>query len=184
MHNSNMARSHSGFSLIELLVVLVILSLLGGIVAPRVLKHLSQAKSDTAALQIEDLSAALDVYMLETGKYPTTDQGLSALIDAPDLHGAGLPLLEIGLYVVPVSQVVTDDRVDIGQIQRGVLIDDLFCRGSLVEGHDDTIERHPCLADMNHPVLVSSERDKPGGGFWLHRKATKMATTIGSVMLS
>ena len=51
----------SGFSLIELLVVLVILSLLGGIVGPRLLKHLGQAKSDTAALQIEDLSAALDV---------------------------------------------------------------------------------------------------------------------------
>lgn len=72
-----------GFSLIELLVVLVILSLLGGIVGPRLLKHLGQAKSDTAALQIEDLSAALDVYMLETGRYPTTDEGLQALVEAP-----------------------------------------------------------------------------------------------------
>ena len=72
-----------GFSLIELLVVLVILSLLGGIVGPRLLKHLGQAKSDTAALQIEDLGAALDVYMLENGQYPTTDQGLRALVEAP-----------------------------------------------------------------------------------------------------
>jgi general secretion pathway protein G len=83
VYNSTPARPHCGFSLIELLVVLVILSLLGGIVAPRVLKHLSQAKSDTAALQIEDLSAALDVYMLEVGSYPTSDQGLRALIEAP-----------------------------------------------------------------------------------------------------
>ncbi len=73
----------AGFSLIELLVVLVILSLLGGIVGPRLLKHLGQAKSDTAALQIEDLSAALDVYMLEVGAYPTTDEGLAALVTAP-----------------------------------------------------------------------------------------------------
>lgn len=76
-------RAQFGFSLIELLVVLVILSLLGGIVGPRLLKHLGQAKSDTAALQIGDLSAALDVYMLETGRYPTTDEGLNALVEAP-----------------------------------------------------------------------------------------------------
>lgn len=86
LHNKNTrwsSQDQSGFSLIELLVVLVILSLLGGIVGPRLLKHVGQAKSDTAALQIEELSAALDVYMLETGRYPTTDEGLNALIEAP-----------------------------------------------------------------------------------------------------
>jgi general secretion pathway protein G len=72
-----------GFSLIELLVVLVILALLGGIVGPRVLKHVGRAKSNTAALQIEDLSAAVDIYMLEVGQYPTTEQGLQALVEAP-----------------------------------------------------------------------------------------------------
>ena len=69
--------------MIELLVVLVILGLLGGIVGPRLLKHVGQAKTDTAALQIEDLSAALDVYMLEIGRYPSTEQGLAALVVAP-----------------------------------------------------------------------------------------------------
>jgi general secretion pathway protein G len=73
----------SGFSLIELLVVLVILGLLGGIVGPRVMKHVGRAKSDTARLQIEDLSAALDVYSLENGDYPSTEQGLGALVQAP-----------------------------------------------------------------------------------------------------
>ncbi len=77
------SQEQRAFSLIELLVVLVILSLLGGLVGPRLLKHVGQAKSDTAALQIQELSAALDLYMLETGRYPTTDEGLNALIQAP-----------------------------------------------------------------------------------------------------
>lgn len=72
-----------GFSLIELLVVLVILALLGGIVGPRVMKHVGGAKSDTARVQIEDLAAALDIYSLETGGYPTSSQGLEALVAAP-----------------------------------------------------------------------------------------------------
>ena len=72
-----------GFSLIELLVVLVILALLGGIVGPRVMKHVGGAKSDTARMQIEDIAAALDIYSLETGSYPTSSQGLEALVAAP-----------------------------------------------------------------------------------------------------
>lgn len=76
--------SDNGFSLIELLVVLVILSLLGSIVGPQVMKHLGRAKTDTAALQISDLSAALDLYLLETGRYPTTEEGLDALLAAPE----------------------------------------------------------------------------------------------------
>jgi len=73
----------AGFSLIELLVVLVILGLLAGVVAPQVMKHVGKAKSDSARLQIADLGAALDLYYLEIGDYPTTEQGLEALIEAP-----------------------------------------------------------------------------------------------------
>ena len=73
-----------GFTLVELLVVLVILSLLGGLVGPRVMRHLGDAKTKTARLQIEDLGAALDIYRLDIGSYPDTDQGLSALIKAPE----------------------------------------------------------------------------------------------------
>ena len=73
-----------GFSLIELLVVLVILGLLAGLVGPRVMKYLGGAKTDSAKLQIEDIGAALDLYRLEVGSYPTTDQGLEALVVEPE----------------------------------------------------------------------------------------------------
>lgn len=75
--------NHKGFSLIELLVVLVILGLLAGLVGPRVMKYVGDSKTKTARLQIEDLGAALDLYSLETGSYPTTEQGLLALVEQP-----------------------------------------------------------------------------------------------------
>ena len=76
-------RALRGFTLIELLVVLVILGLLAGLVGPRVLKYLGGAKSDTARLQIEELGAGLDLFHLEVGRYPTTEEGLSALTAKP-----------------------------------------------------------------------------------------------------
>lgn len=79
-----MLQNNKGFSLIELLVVLVILGLLASVVAPQIMKHLGKAKSDSARLQIEDLGAALDLYSLEIGNYPTTEQGLNALIEEPE----------------------------------------------------------------------------------------------------
>lgn len=75
-----------GFTLIELLVVLVILGLLAGVVAPQVLKYLNKAKTDTARVQIEELGAGLDLYYLGEGRYPSTQEGLSALVANP---GAG-----------------------------------------------------------------------------------------------
>lgn len=72
-----------GFTLIELLVVLVILGLLAGLVGPQVLRYLGGAKSDTARLQIEELGAGLDLYHLETGRYPNTEEGLAALVEQP-----------------------------------------------------------------------------------------------------
>jgi general secretion pathway protein G len=76
-------RKNKGFTLIELLVVLVILGLLASLVGPRVIKHLGESKSKTAMLQIEELSSALDVYRLEVGVYPSSDQGLIALVENP-----------------------------------------------------------------------------------------------------
>jgi general secretion pathway protein G len=66
-----------------LLVVLVILGLLAGLVGPRVLSYLGGAKSDTARLQINEFGAGLDLFYLEIGRYPTSDEGLIALIEKP-----------------------------------------------------------------------------------------------------
>src|SRR5215213_5508460 len=76
-------RSSSGFTLIELLVVLVILGLLAGLVGPQVMKHVGSSKSKTAFLQIEELSSALEMYKLEIDAYPSTEQGLSVLVQKP-----------------------------------------------------------------------------------------------------
>jgi general secretion pathway protein G len=72
-----------GFTLIELLVVLVILGLLAGLVGPQVLRYTGSAKSDTAKLQIEELGAGLDLFHLEIGRYPTTAEGIKALVEQP-----------------------------------------------------------------------------------------------------
>lgn len=76
-------RASQGFTLIELLVVLAILGLLAGLVGPQLIKHLGESKSKTAKLQIEELSSSLDMYKLDAGKYPSTDEGLNALVEAP-----------------------------------------------------------------------------------------------------
>ena len=80
---SKFAIAANGFTLIELLVVLVILGLLAGLVGPQILRYLGGAKSDTAVLQIEELGAGLDLYHLDVGRYPTTEEGLAALVEAP-----------------------------------------------------------------------------------------------------
>jgi general secretion pathway protein G len=72
-----------GFTLMELLVVLAILGLLMGLVGPRVLNQLGGAKSDTASLQIKDLEQSLEMYKLDVGRFPNTEQGLDALFNAP-----------------------------------------------------------------------------------------------------
>ena len=82
-HNPGSGHRRSGFTLIELLVVLVILGLLAGLVGPRVLKYLGGAKSDTAGLQIAEFGAGLDLFHLEVGRYPTSEEGLIALVSKP-----------------------------------------------------------------------------------------------------
>jgi len=81
-------RKSRGFTLLELLVVLIILGLLAGLVGPQVMDQLGGAKSKTARLQMEELGAALDLYRLEVGRYPDSNQGLDALINKP-LSAAG-----------------------------------------------------------------------------------------------
>jgi general secretion pathway protein G len=77
------SRSAEGFTLIELIVVIVILGMLAGLVVPRLFKHVAQAKLTTAKVQIESFQTALAAYKLDTGTFPTSDQGLQALRTAP-----------------------------------------------------------------------------------------------------
>lgn len=72
-----------GFTLVELLVVLVILSLVMGLVGPRVLNYLSSSRERAARLQIQSFSAALDLFFLDNGRYPSTSEGLPALVKRP-----------------------------------------------------------------------------------------------------
>ncbi|MEH6581977.1 MAG: type II secretion system major pseudopilin GspG [Halioglobus sp.] len=74
---------YAGFTLMELLVVLAILGLLMSLVGPQVLNQLGGAKVKTAAIQIKDLEQALEMYKLDTGRFPTTDEGLPALSKKP-----------------------------------------------------------------------------------------------------
>ncbi len=76
-------RRSKGFTLIELLVVLVILTLLAGLVGPRVMNLLGGAKSKTATLQITDLDKSLEIFKLDVGRFPTTEEGLAALATKP-----------------------------------------------------------------------------------------------------
>lgn len=76
-------RRSGGFTLIELLVVLAILTLLAGLVGPRVLGQLGGAKSKTAAVQIADLEKSLELFKLDVGRFPTSEEGLQALSAKP-----------------------------------------------------------------------------------------------------
>lgn len=74
---------HAGFTLIELLVVLVIIGILAGYIGPKIMGHPEEAKRTKAGLQIQGLETALKMYKLDNGSYPSTEQGLQALVEAP-----------------------------------------------------------------------------------------------------
>ena len=75
--------NQKGFSLIELLVVLVILGMLGGLVGPRLFDRVDLSKVDTAWSQVRMLKAAMGTFRLDIGRYPTTEEGLRALAYEP-----------------------------------------------------------------------------------------------------
>jgi general secretion pathway protein G len=74
----------AGFTLLELLVVMVIIGLLAGYVGPKYFAQIGKSETKTAKAQIEALSRALDTYRLDVGHYPSTEQGLAALNRQPD----------------------------------------------------------------------------------------------------
>jgi len=82
------ARAHAGFTLLELLVVIVIIGLLAAYVGPKYFSQLGKSEVTVAKAQIEAFEKSLDTYRLDVGRYPTTEEGLNALMAAPPAAAA------------------------------------------------------------------------------------------------
>jgi general secretion pathway protein G len=76
-------RGERGFTLVEILVVITIIGLIMGLVGPRVLNYLTESKVKAAKIQIESFGSALDLFFLDTGRYPSGSEGLTALVQRP-----------------------------------------------------------------------------------------------------
>lgn len=76
-------RMEAGFTLIELLVVLIIIGILAGYIGPRIMERPEEARRTKAALQIGGIETGLKLYKLDNGSYPSTEQGLQSLVEAP-----------------------------------------------------------------------------------------------------
>ena len=83
MHNRRL--NNHGFTLIEIMVVIVILALLAALVGPKLIGRTDDAKITDAKVQIKNLETALKLYKMDTGSYPSTEQGLNALITIPTI---------------------------------------------------------------------------------------------------
>ncbi|HIJ59972.1 MAG TPA: type II secretion system major pseudopilin GspG [Nitrospirae bacterium] len=94
-------KSKAGFTLVELLVVMVIIGLLAALVAPRLFPKLGKGKQAAAKAQIELIGQALDHYRLDTGSYPTNEQGLNSLVTNPGVEKWQGPYLKKGLPLDP-----------------------------------------------------------------------------------
>jgi len=92
--------SEAGFTLVEMLVVIAIIGLIMGLIGPRVLNYLSESKVKAAKIQIQSFASALDLFYLDAGRFPSTSEGLAALVrqtpgvaawNGPYLKGGTVP---------------------------------------------------------------------------------------------
>lgn len=80
-----MRKKEQGFTLIEIMVVLVILGILAGLIVPRIMGRPDEARQTKAKIQIQSIETAIQLYKLDNGNYPTTEQGLQALVAPPTI---------------------------------------------------------------------------------------------------
>jgi general secretion pathway protein G len=93
-----------GFTLVELLVVLAILGLLVAVATPQVLKYLARARVETAKIEMRSIATALDLYLVDVGRYPSQQEGLQALVANPGgLASWQGPYLKSGASGVPLD---------------------------------------------------------------------------------
>jgi len=83
MSHMSLRRAGGGFTLIELLVVLLILGMIAGLAGPQIMSYLGDSKAKAAKLQITEFETTLDLFKIDVGRYPDTQEGLQALIQAP-----------------------------------------------------------------------------------------------------
>jgi general secretion pathway protein G len=86
-----------GFTLVEMLVVITIIGLIMGLIGPRVLNYLSESKVKAAKIQMQSFASALDLFYLDAGRYPSTSEGLAALVrHTPGVQAWNGPYLKSG----------------------------------------------------------------------------------------
>lgn len=97
-----MKYNKSGFTLLELLIVVVIIGLLAGIVGPKLFKNINKSEVATAKAQVDTFIKALDTFRIDTGRYPSAEEGLAALSTRPNgLQGWNGPYLKKDAPVDP-----------------------------------------------------------------------------------
>jgi general secretion pathway protein G len=94
-------QGEAGFTLVEMLVVIAIIGLIMGLIGPRVLNYLSESKVKAAKIQLQSFASALDLYFLDAGRFPSSAEGLAALVrqtpgvaawNGPYLKGGSVPM--------------------------------------------------------------------------------------------
>ena len=122
--------NEKGFTLIELMVVIVILGILAGLIVPRIMGRPDEARRAKARIQIESLETALKLYKLDNGNYPSTEQGLNALVEPPTV-GKPLKNWRQGGYLEKGKVPKDPWDNDFVYISPGAHGDyDLICRGA------------------------------------------------------
>jgi len=122
--------NEKGFTLIELMVVIVILGILAGLIVPRIMGRPDEARRAKARIQLESLETALKLYKLDNGNYPSTEQGLNALVEPPTV-GTSLKNWRQGGYLEKGKVPKDPWDNDFVYISPGAHGDyDLICRGA------------------------------------------------------